>query len=132
MSTRVGRFGETSLVGRELGSRNEGIVRQCRRERVPLFVVDDLFEERLRCALCDPAVDLPLGEKRVQQFNRNRLRRNVAGAGPRFPVSVSTSTTERWVPNGNVGPGDAGSTSARSGVPLPSTEAWTRGQPSCA
>ena len=59
------RLGEARLVGRELGGGNERIVRQCRREWVALFVVDDLFEQRLRRALCDAAVDLSLGEQRV-------------------------------------------------------------------
>ena len=54
------------LEAGELGSRDDGVVGEVRRERVAVIVVHDLLEQRLRHALREPAVHLALGEQRVE------------------------------------------------------------------
>ena len=90
------------LEARQLGGGDHGVVGEVRGDRVAVVVVADLLEQRLGRALGDAAVDLALGEQRVDDPCRRRRRRRGGRARPR-PVSVSTSTTATWAPNGNVG-----------------------------
>ena len=71
--------------------------------RVAVVVVADLLEQRLGHALGDAAVDLALGEQRVEDAAGVVDGDEAHAARPR-PVSVSTSTTATWAPNGNVAP----------------------------
>ena len=92
------------LEARQLGGRHDRVVGERGGQRVAVVVVDDLLEQRLRGALGEAAVALPLGEQRVE--DRAGV---VDGDQPlqRRPCrySVSTSTTATCAPNGNVAPG---------------------------
>ena len=86
---------------RQLGRGDDRVVHQRPGHRVAVGVVDHLFQQRLRRALGDAAVPLPFGEQRVDDGPASstvtcRISRTL-------PVSVSTSTTATWLPNGKVG-----------------------------
>ena len=67
---RCGRLHGDELEAGQLGRRDEAVVGQVRRDRVAVVVVPDLLEQGLGRALGQPAVDLALGQQRVEDAAR--------------------------------------------------------------
>ena len=89
---------------RQVAGARDRVGRQRAGHVVAVLVEGDLLVQRLRDALRDAAVDLALEQHLVVDPARV-VDRDVPDRASRSPVSVSTSTTARCVPNGYVASG---------------------------
>ena len=82
------------LDRRHLARGRRQVVRQRRGQDIAGVVVDDLLQQRIGDALRDAAVNLPVGDQRIDQPSGVFGDQELLDGDP--PVSTSTSTIATW------------------------------------